>query len=224
MASPGTRENSSSGRAAGSAVLLPIGYDRPCRREPSSERHQSRTPQERSLQMPSKEEVRLAKERVIPVLDAWMAAFNALDLEAWKATMQYPHYRLASGRMHIWEDADMDDAYMERVRTGLGKIGWHHSVWTRREIVHCSDQKIHVDTQFTGIGQMDRSLRPTTPSTSSPGKTTNGGSNCGPATPDNQRGGSSPGAVHSRDTSSGGWRCRWSPSWWPASWCSCCSA
>ncbi len=99
--------------------------------------------------MPSKEEVRLAKERVIPVLDAWMAAFNALDLEAWKATMQYPHYRLASGRMHIWEDADMDDAYMERVRTGLSKIGWHHSVWTRREIVHCSDQKIHVDTQFT---------------------------------------------------------------------------
>ena len=99
--------------------------------------------------MPSKEEVRLAKERVIPVLDAWMAAFNALDLEAWKATMQYPHYRLASGRMHIWEDADMDDAYMERVRTGLSKIGWHHSVWTRREIVHCSDHKIHVDTQFT---------------------------------------------------------------------------
>ena len=99
--------------------------------------------------MPSKEEVRIAKERVIPVLDAWMAAFNALDLEAWKATMQYPHYRLASGRMHIWDDADMDDAYMERVRTGLSKIGWHHSVWTRREIVHCSDHKIHVDTQFT---------------------------------------------------------------------------
>ena len=99
--------------------------------------------------MPSKKGVRLAKERVIPVLDAWMAAFNALDLEAWKATMQYPHYRLASGAMHLWEDADMDDAYRERVRTGLGKIGWHHSVWTRREIVHCSDDKVHVDTQFT---------------------------------------------------------------------------
>ena len=99
--------------------------------------------------MPSKEEIRLAEERAIPALDAWMAAFNALDLEAWKATMQYPHYRLASGRMHVWESADMDDAYIERVRTNLANIGWHHSVWTRREIVHCSDDKIHVDTQFT---------------------------------------------------------------------------
>ena len=47
--------------------------------------------------MPSQEEIRIARDRAIPVLDAWMAAFNALDLEAWKATMQYPHYRLASG-------------------------------------------------------------------------------------------------------------------------------
>ena len=99
--------------------------------------------------MPSIEEIRLARDRAIPVLDAWMVAFNALDLEAWKATMQYPHYRLASGTMHVWEHADMDDAYLERVRSGLGAIGWHHSVWTRREIVHCSDRKIHVDTQFT---------------------------------------------------------------------------
>ena len=53
--------------------------------------------------MPSNEENRLAKGRAIAVLDAWMVAFNALDLEAWKATMHYPHYRLASGRMHLWK-------------------------------------------------------------------------------------------------------------------------
>ena len=103
--------------------------------------------------MPSNEENRLAKGRAIAVLDAWMVAFNALDLEAWKATMHYPHYRLASGSMHLWEDADMDNAYLERVRAHLGEIGWHHSVWTRREIVHCSDEKIHVDTQFTRYRQ-----------------------------------------------------------------------
>ena len=51
--------------------------------------------------------------------------------------------------MHIWEGADMDDVYLERTRAKLGEIGWHHSVWTRREIIHCSDEKIHVDTQFT---------------------------------------------------------------------------
>ena len=99
--------------------------------------------------MPSEKAVAQARERAIPVLDAWMAGFNALDLQAWKATMHFPHFRLASGIMHQWEDADMDDAFIARVRTGLGNIGWHYSVWTRREIVHCSDEKIHVDTQFT---------------------------------------------------------------------------
>ena len=63
------------------------------------------------------------------------------SLEGHQATMHYPHYRLASGTMHIWEGADMDDAYLYRVRAGLGQIGWHHSVWTRREVVHCSDEK-----------------------------------------------------------------------------------
>ncbi len=99
--------------------------------------------------MPSEEEISQAKERAIPVLDAWMVGFNALDLPAWKATMHHPHYRLASGTVRKWEDADMDDSFIEGVRTRLGDIGWHHSAWTRREIVHCSDLKIHVDTQFT---------------------------------------------------------------------------
>ena len=99
--------------------------------------------------MPTEEEIQKAREIAIPALDAWMVGFNALDLEAWKASMNYPHYRLASGTMRKWEDADMDDAYIERVKTGLDNSDWHHSVWTRREIVHCSDVKIHVDTQFT---------------------------------------------------------------------------
>ena len=99
--------------------------------------------------MPSVEEISQARERAIPVLDAWMVGFNALDLSAWKATMHHPHYRLASGAMRKWEDADMDDSFVEGVRTRLGNIGWRHSAWTRREIVHCSDLKIHVDTQFT---------------------------------------------------------------------------
>ena len=57
--------------------------------------------------MPSEEAVVQARERAIPVLDAWMAGFNALDLQAWKATMHFPHFRLASesctdGKTRIW--------------------------------------------------------------------------------------------------------------------------
>ena len=31
----------------------------------------------------------------------------------------------------------------------LIKGGWHHSVWTHRNIVQASSNKVHVDTQFT---------------------------------------------------------------------------
>jgi hypothetical protein len=103
--------------------------------------------------MPTEEEKQQAREIAIPVLDAWMAGFNDMDLAAWKASMNYPHYRLASGNLNTWQDEDMDDAYIERVKTPLHNGGWHHSVWTRREIVHCSDIKIHVDTQFTRYRQ-----------------------------------------------------------------------
>lgn len=105
--------------------------------------------------MPTEEEKQQAREIAIPVLDAWMVGFNDMDLAAWKASMNYPHYRLSSGNLHTWQDEDMDDAYIKRVKTTLHNGGWHHSVWTRREIVHCSNVKIHVDTQFTRYRQDD---------------------------------------------------------------------
>ena len=41
--------------------------------------------------MPTEEEKQQAREIAIPVLDAWMAGFNDMDLAAWKASMNYPH-------------------------------------------------------------------------------------------------------------------------------------
>jgi hypothetical protein len=99
--------------------------------------------------MPTEEEKQQAREIAFPVLDDWMSGFNAMDRDAWTGSMNYPHYRFASGKMMQWKKEDMDDVYIKRVKTNLTNGGWHHSVWTRREIVHCSDVKIHVDTQFT---------------------------------------------------------------------------
>ena len=38
---------------------------------------------------------------------------------------------------------------VERIRNNLTASGWHHSGWDRRNIVHASESKVHVDTQFT---------------------------------------------------------------------------
>ena len=84
---------------------------------------------------------------IIKVLDEWMEAFNRLDIVAWENTFHFPHYRLASGNMRILNKPGEQD--VERIRSNLTARGWHHSGWDRRNIVHASESKVHVDTQFT---------------------------------------------------------------------------
>lgn len=84
---------------------------------------------------------------IIEVLDTWMAAFNRLDIVAWEETFHFPHYRLASGNMRVLNEPGEQD--VERIRQNLTARGWHHSGWDRRNIVHISESKVHVDTQFT---------------------------------------------------------------------------
>ena len=78
-------------------------------------------------------------------LDAFMAAWNARDLPAWAATFNYPSVRLASGRVVIIESAASHRAdTFER----MAAAGWHHSGWSRRNVIHSGDSKVHFDTQF----------------------------------------------------------------------------
>lgn len=79
------------------------------------------------------------------VLDEYMAAWNNQDLAGWERTFQFPHYRLASGRMNVLERAGQQDP--QRLWQAID--GWHHSRWDHRRIIHAAADKIHVDTKFT---------------------------------------------------------------------------
>jgi len=83
---------------------------------------------------------------VMKVLDDYMAAWNRKDLAAWEQTFQFPHYRLASGKMTVLDRAGLQDAAQVWASAGSD---WHHSAWDRRRIVHGSNDKVHVDTRFT---------------------------------------------------------------------------
>lgn len=86
------------------------------------------------------------KAEVLQVLDDYMRTFNAKDAAAWQATYHFPHYRLASGKMSVLERAGLLDS---TVFVKLQQAGWHHSVWDHRNIIQCSDSKVHVDTKFS---------------------------------------------------------------------------
>ena len=87
------------------------------------------------------------KAEVLKVLDDYMETFNAKDLDAWESTYHFPHYRLASGEMSLLAKPGLRDS--AKVFGALQKAGWHQSKWEHRNIVQASDNKVHVDTQFS---------------------------------------------------------------------------
>ncbi|MAG34501.1 MAG: hypothetical protein CL908_26820 [Deltaproteobacteria bacterium] len=92
---------------------------------------------------------------IMQVLDRYMEALNALDMEAHVATYHFPHYRHASGEIVVWQNAQEAmpilaspaDQRRERLRAIL-EPEWHRSEWTRRDIVQADDRKVHVVTRF----------------------------------------------------------------------------
>src|SRR5258707_7657428 len=63
------------------------------------------------------------------VLDRHLAALNSGDAAALAQTLHFPHYRLAGGRMKIWE---RPETYLQDFYDRVGHE-WHHSAWDFRK-------------------------------------------------------------------------------------------
>jgi hypothetical protein len=81
-------------------------------------------------------------------LDAFMAAFNARDVEAWIATLNFPHVRIASDAVAVFPDAAAFRSGFEFARFAE-QTGWSRSEWTERRVVQAGPDKVHVAVVFT---------------------------------------------------------------------------
>ncbi len=88
---------------------------------------------------------REAVAAALAVLDRFMAALNVGDEEALLATLHFPHYRLAAGRMQVWETSG---PYLGDFLARAG-ADWHHSEWDFRNVIAAGPTKVHFDVQFT---------------------------------------------------------------------------
>ena len=90
----------------------------------------------------------------LAALDAFMAALNRGDEAALNGTLHFPHVRIASGRVTVW-----DTAGSYRIADFLGRAGegWHASRWDERTVVHAGPDKVHLAVQFSR-GRADGSL------------------------------------------------------------------
>lgn len=82
------------------------------------------------------------------VLDEFMAAFNARDVEAWIATLQFPHVRIASGTVAVFPDAAAFRNNFEFARFAE-QTGWSRSEWSERRVVQAGADKVHLAVRFT---------------------------------------------------------------------------
>ena len=81
------------------------------------------------------------------VMDEFLEAFNAKDADAWADTLLYPHVRLASGKVAVYQDKAGYVAAMNFER--FTDAGWAYSTWDERHVVQTSPDKVHVATLFS---------------------------------------------------------------------------
>jgi hypothetical protein len=88
---------------------------------------------------------RAAVEAALAVLDAHLVGLNSRDEAAVAATLHFPHYRLAGGRLQTWETGE---GYLADF-LARAEDGWVRSEWNSREVVAAGPEKVHLDVQFT---------------------------------------------------------------------------
>lgn len=90
------------------------------------------------------------------VLDTFMQEFNRRDMDAWAATLNYPHVRFASNEVKVW--ADIHEFTAGPPFTSLRNTGWDHSHWLSRVVVMASPAKVHIATRFERFNANNESI------------------------------------------------------------------
>jgi hypothetical protein len=91
------------------------------------------------------------------VVDAFMHAFNTRDAEAFAATLNYPHIRVASGTVTIVKSPE-EHGRTYGSRKHLIEPNWDHSGLDSFKVIHSFEGKAHVAVQFTRYDESDEPI------------------------------------------------------------------
>lgn len=88
-------------------------------------------------------------EAAVAAVNAYIDAFNQLDIDGMSAAFNFPHVRLAKGRFYTFESAVQFSRQSERLAESLAAEGWHHTVVEAAEVIHEGEDKVHVAMTVT---------------------------------------------------------------------------
>lgn len=95
-----------------------------------------------------------AEAAAIRVMDAFLTAFNASDVEAWADTLHFPHVRLASGAVVVHPDRADFVAAMD-MKAFAAATGWRRSTWDDMAVVQSAPEKVHIRVRFSRYDEED---------------------------------------------------------------------
>ncbi len=84
----------------------------------------------------------------LKVVRDYMDAFNSRDPKACAATLNYPHVRIASGSLRVWETAEEYARWMDFDQF-IRETGWHHSNLDSVRAIQISTKGVNVALVFT---------------------------------------------------------------------------
>ena len=88
-----------------------------------------------------------SEAEAMQVLDKFMVAFNARASSPLAATFNFPHVRIASGTVTVWQTPG--DIERDKDLTVPLEHDWHRTAWDWRKVVQCSHSKVHVALSFS---------------------------------------------------------------------------
>jgi len=93
----------------------------------------------------------------VAVVDEYLRAFNARDEDAWVATFNFPHVRLAGDTVTVWETGAEYAAAFD-FAAFAERLGWDHTTWDSVEAIQVARDTVNVAISATRWGPGDVEL------------------------------------------------------------------
>ena len=85
----------------------------------------------------------------LAVLDRFMDAFSAGDVDGIRGAFNFPHVRFHSGKVTTFATAA--DFNLDNFRATTDAREWARSAWVERRVIHAGAEKVHFDTEFARL-------------------------------------------------------------------------
>lgn len=95
-----------------------------------------------------------AEMQAIAVMEAFLEAFNNRDEAAWADTLTFPHVRMASGTVVVYQNRDEFIAAMD-LDAFAENTGWRRSTWDDMAVIQSSARKVHIRVRFSRFDAAD---------------------------------------------------------------------